>query len=273
MAKRHQKQLWVLVIPDDGSRTLEFKLHYPVLWGAGAVLVGLLVMVCAGIVFFLQAQYWEHTARAQELDNTRLHAEVARVEELAQMVTRMKAWDQQLRSVLSTHIDLPPASYDMPAAVRDEMEVRVVTLSRRSRGGQPVSLEMRWVPSIWPVSPSIGWVTRGFESLHGVFKNRHLGIDIAAAEGTPVQATADGRVVFADVDDVLGHLVAIDHGGVYMTRYGHNSALLVHEGERVRHGQHIALVGSSGRSSGPHLHYEVIEDGRARDPRDFLSQE
>ncbi|MDP6042201.1 MAG: M23 family metallopeptidase, partial [Candidatus Latescibacteria bacterium] len=153
------------------------------------------------------------------------------------------------------------------------MGVRVATISRRSRSGQSGSIEMRWVPSIWPVSPSIGWVTRGFESSHGVFKNRHLGIDIAAAEGAPVQATADGRVVFADVDDVLGHLVAIDHGGGYMTRYGHNSALLVHEGEHVRQGQHIALVGSSGRSSGPHLHYEVIEDGRVRNPRNFLSQE
>ena len=273
MAKRHQKQLSVLVIPDDGSRTLEFKLYYPVLWGACVVLVGLLVMVCAGIVFFWQAQYWEHTARVQKSDNVRLRTEVARVDELAQMVTRMKAWDQQLRSVLSTHVDLPPASYDMPVAIRDEMDVRVVTVAGRSRAEPSAGLEMRWVPSIWPVSPSMGWVTRGFEPSHGVFKNRHLGIDIAAAEGAPVQATADGRVVFADTDDVLGHLVAIDHGGTYVTRYGHNSALLVNEGEHVRQGQHISLVGSSGRSSGPHLHYEVIEDGRARDPRDFLSQE
>jgi len=68
-------------------------------------------------------------------------------------------------------------------------------------------------------------------------------------------------------------LVVVDHGGVYMTRYGHNSVLLVKEGEHVRRGQHIALVGNSGQCSGPHLHYEIVENGRARNPRDFLAWE
>lgn len=268
MAKRHQKQLSVLVIPDDGSRTLEFKLNYPVLWGMGVVLIGLLAMVCVGIVFFWQAKYWEHTARAQELDNIRLRAEVARVEELADIVTRMKAWDQQLRSVLSSLVGLPVASYDdRPPQVESE----VATVSVQPVGDQSMDMDMRWIPALWPVSPSVGWVTREFESTMGVFRNRHLGLDIAAAEGAPVQVTADGRVVLADSDRILGYLVVVDHGGVYMTRYGHNSALLVKEGEHVRRGQHIALVGNSGQSSGPHLHYEIVENGRARNPRDFLA--
>ena len=268
MAKRHQKQLSVLVIPDDGSKTLEFKLNYPMLWGMGFLLALLVCMVLAGIVFFWQAQYWEHTARTQELDNTRLRAEVARVNELADMVTRMKAWDQQLRSVLSTQIELPPV-----LEAQSEVVSQVTTLSVQSQSIQSSDLDMRWVPSIWPVSPAVGWVTREFESPKGLFKNRHVGIDIAATQGTPVQATADGQVIFADVDPVFGYLMIVDHGGFYVTRYGHNSTLLVNLGEHVRRGQHIALVGNSGQSSGPHLHYEVIEDSRVRNPREFLFQE
>ena len=111
---------------------------------------------------------------------------------------------------------------------------------------------------------------RGFESAEGIVQTRHSGIDIAAVAGTPVRATADGRVKFAGVDPALGHLLVIDHGGVYATRYGNNRVLLVGEGTRVRQGQYIALVGRSGQSRVPYLHYEVIESGRARDPRDFL---
>jgi len=268
LAKRRQKQLSVLVIPDDGSRTLEFKLSYIILAGAGILMVGLLALVAAGGVFLFQAQHWKNTASALRQDNARLRREAARVDELAQMVARMKMWDQQLRTMLSPAVDLPAASYSVPVSGRHESGAQVATVP--ARGGQTDNLSMRWVPSIWPVPPSTGWVTREFESQRGIFKNQHLGIDIAAPGGSPVQAAADGRVVFADVDDVMGQMVAIDHSGVYMTRYGHNEALLVSEGEEVRRGQHIALVGNTGHSSGPHLHYEVIEHGRAIDPRRHL---
>jgi murein DD-endopeptidase MepM/ murein hydrolase activator NlpD len=113
-------------------------------------------------------------------------------------------------------------------------------------------------------------VSREFQAQQGMFRNQHLGIDIAAPEGTPIQATADGRVLVAGDDDVLGRLVVIDHGDGYITRFGHNGALLVSKGESIRRGQHIAQVGNSGHSSGPHLHYEVLENGRARDPRELL---
>ena len=114
---------------------------------------------------------------------------------------------------------------------------------------------------------------RGFELAEGIVQTRHFGIDIAAVAGTPVRATADGQVKFAGADPALGYLLVIDHGGIYTTRYGNNGILLVKAGTRVRQGQYIALVGSSGRGASPHLHYEVIESGRARDPRDFLPEE
>ena len=123
------------------------------------------------------------------------------------------------------------------------------------------------------MSRSLGWITAEFEEVEGVIRGKHLGIDIAAPKGATVYATADGRVVFANVDEILGQVVAINHFEAFMTRYGHNTSILVSVGEEVRKGQPIALVGSSGRSSAPHLHYEVLEGGRPRDPRRFMPDE
>lgn len=261
MAKQ-RKKFSVLVIPDDGSKSFEFQFGYPMLCVMGSVLVFSLCMVFAGFGFFLQARYWEHAAQTRERDNARLRADVARVDELAQLVTHMKAGERQLRAVLASHIGLPTAPYEARGA-------EVTTLLKQPSVGR----DRHWRPSIWPVSPAVGWVMRGFESAEGIVQTRHSGIDIAAVAGTPVRATADGQVKFAGVDPALGHLLVIDHGGVYATRYGNNRVLLVEEGTRVRQGQYIALVGRSGQSRAPYLHYEVIESGRARDPRDFLPGE
>ncbi len=98
----------------------------------------------------------------------------------------------------------------------------------------------------------------------------HRGLDFAGKAGDPVSAVADGVVIFASSDAGLGNLVEIDHGNGVMTRYGHNSKLLVTVGERVRAGDKISLMGSTGRSTGNHLHFEVWRDGRPVNPRQFL---
>ncbi len=100
----------------------------------------------------------------------------------------------------------------------------------------------------------------------GKGERKHSGIDIAAPTGTPVKAVAAGTVVFSGPAGGYGNLVAIDHGNGITTRYAHNHALLVSVGDRVTLGQEIAQVGSTGRSTGPHLHFEVLRDGHAVDP-------
>jgi murein DD-endopeptidase MepM/ murein hydrolase activator NlpD len=99
----------------------------------------------------------------------------------------------------------------------------------------------------------------------------HTGIDLAAEIGTPVHATAPGVVDFAGWDGGYGRMVEIDHGNGIHTRYGHLSRILVHAGERVVRHERIGLVGSTGRSTGPHLHYEVRIDGRPVNPAKFLA--
>ena len=98
----------------------------------------------------------------------------------------------------------------------------------------------------------------------------HAGIDFAAAPGTRVLVVADGVVSFAGRDRNYGKLVEITHGNGYVTRYAHNSTLLVEPGQTVRRGDALALMGSTGRSTGTHLHFEVLRDGRHVNPMSFV---
>jgi murein DD-endopeptidase MepM/ murein hydrolase activator NlpD len=99
----------------------------------------------------------------------------------------------------------------------------------------------------------------------------HAGVDIPGPTGTPIYATADGTVAHADRQGGYGNLVEIDHGKGIGTRYGHLSKIFVQPGARVARGQVIGLMGSTGRSTGPHLHYEVRIDGHAVNPVPFLT--
>lgn len=126
------------------------------------------------------------------------------------------------------------------------------------------------VPNAWPVR---GSVTSRFglrRSPFGPGVEFHEGLDIAAPYGAPVRATGAGRVVFAGWKSGYGRFVIIDHGYGYQTAYGHNSKLNVRAGQTVKRGEVIAYVGNTGRSTGPHVHYEVLYQGRKKDPLDFL---
>ncbi len=99
----------------------------------------------------------------------------------------------------------------------------------------------------------------------------HSGMDFAAPTGTPIYATGDGVVTHAGWGNGYGNYVDIDHGNGYVTRYGHASRLFVSVGDQVKANQNIAAVGSTGRSTGPHLHYEVLKNGKREDPATFLA--
>ena len=128
-------------------------------------------------------------------------------------------------------------------------------------------------PSIWPIR---GWVTSGFGFRKSPFtglREKHEGWDIAARNGSPVRTTADGVVVVEGREYGYGNLVEIDHGYGLVTRYGHNSKHLVKVGDRVKRGQVIALVGNTGRSTGPHLHYEVLLNGLPANPKNYILED
>jgi murein DD-endopeptidase MepM/ murein hydrolase activator NlpD len=103
-------------------------------------------------------------------------------------------------------------------------------------------------------------------------KAHHAGVDISAREGTSVKASADGIVSFAGWTKGSGYVVVLEHGCGYTTVYAHNKKNQVKVGQRVSRGETIALVGSTGNSTGPHLHYEVLQKGKNVNPKNFLSR-
>lgn len=125
-------------------------------------------------------------------------------------------------------------------------------------------------PTIWPVH---GWVTSAFGHRISPFTGTlqmHEGIDIGARSGTPVKAPADGVVIYSGWKSEFGKMISLDHGYGYRTRYGHLSKIYVKNGQRVKRGALIGSVGSTGKSTGPHLHYEVKLNNVPVNPKKYL---
>jgi murein DD-endopeptidase MepM/ murein hydrolase activator NlpD len=119
---------------------------------------------------------------------------------------------------------------------------------------------------LWPVSGG-GRITSGFGPRG---RSYHYGVDIGASTGTPVVAADAGVVIYAGWAGSYGNLVTIDHGNGFVTKYAHNSAVLVSVGQKVQKGTQIARVGSTGNSTGPHLHFEIIRNGTAVNPLNYF---
>ena len=134
------------------------------------------------------------------------------------------------------------------------------------------SAQRKFLPTLPPIeninyTSNFGYRIDPFNG-HSTF---HEGVDFAAESGTPINAAASGKVIYADVHPAYGKCVEIDHGNGLVTRYAHGSELLVKEGDLVVRGQRIARVGTTGRSTGPHLHFEVRLNGVAQNPGRFLA--
>jgi len=118
-----------------------------------------------------------------------------------------------------------------------------------------------------------GWMSSRYGMRNDPFNGRrawHSGVDFAGAEGSNVVTVAAGVVVFAGPRSGYGNMVEVNHGGNFSTRYGHHKELLVNVGDIVKKGQVVGLMGSSGRSTGPHVHFEVYKNGRVVDPSAYI---
>lgn len=165
---------------------------------------------------------------------------------LAEMVSRLDRMNFEIKSQ-------EKSLHELHASLQDQESILVAT------------------PSTWPVN---GYLSSGFgyrESPFGSNYEFHDGLDISAPAGTPVLATADGVVTFSGQYGDTGNTVTITHGYGYETGYGHLSYISVKEGQRVERGQVIGRVGSTGRSTGPHLHYIVKVAGAKVNPKDYLN--
>jgi murein DD-endopeptidase MepM/ murein hydrolase activator NlpD len=153
-----------------------------------------------------------------------------------------------------------------------EMEDRGQKLSVLDTLLMDRSLHDRVMPSGSPVKN--GWVSSGYGKRADPFtgkKEFHKGVDLAGKEGSRVLSAGDGIVTWVGKRTGYGNLVEITHGNGYVTRYGHNKKLLVAVGDTVKKGQQIAVLGSTGRSTGPHVHYEVVHNGQQVNPSKYLT--
>ena len=166
-----------------------------------------------------------------------------------------------------TELDLQKAIAELTDAVdaRDDslssIEAKILqqsVLKEMLPNGAPVPVAFNSSSYGWRIDPFTGG------------KAFHEGLDFPANSGTAIRAAADGIVSFAEHTPDYGNIVKIEHGSGLETRYAHASKLLVHAGERVTKGQEVAEVGSTGRSTGPHLHYEIRLNGESLDPRKYL---
>ena len=271
-----------------------------------AVIAGVVVIaagLCIGIYEFISLQ---HMKEQNALHEQQLELMREKTASLQEKMDKMDALDQELRQMVKgagtgdspkgeggvagqqkKSPDVSHADYNDLLHATSRLETKTnariisfITLKTvlSDTAGQQVR-EMQQIskkyqasnyPSIWPVN---GTITSNFGyrgNPIGGGTGYHEGLDIAVDYGTPVRATASGKVTMAGWVDGYGNLVEINHGGGFVTRYGHNSMLLVVVGQEVKTGDIIALAGSTGRSTGPHCHYEVRVNGTPTDPLLFL---
>lgn len=241
---------------------------------------GMVVVFCGLIYgFYGLTQQAEHLR--VERENHRLRAENDKqrqqLQNLNNRVDAVEDKSRQLAEVSGVQSETQPRGQGGPARPVDSaaalatLEAKTAKLEREMRMYESFLRYHGTTPSIWPV---FGKLENGVGGRRNPFSGRgyeyHEGQDIDAEFGVPVQAAASGRVVIAGWQRGYGKVVYVDHGGGLSTRYGHLSAIDVSVGQTVAQGQTIGLVGSTGRSTGPHLHYEVRINNQPVDPRRYL---
>lgn len=237
------------------------------------------------------AQQQTELAQAQRASQAQVNALAARLGELQAQATRLNALGERLTQM--GKLKDGEFDFDEPVGVGggdepvNDMPVQSLKQDlgqleqQFSASGQQLNvlaslmfdhqLEQNSVPSRMPIRNT--YITSGFGGRADPFDGGsafHKGVDFHANVGDPVMSVADGVVSFAGVKGGYGNVVDVDHGNGYVTRYAHNSRLVVKPGDLVRAGQEVAKAGSTGRSTGAHVHFEVWERGQVVNPRKFL---
>jgi hypothetical protein len=288
----------VILVPD--ARSASRKIRVPVrLIRTLAGAAGAAVLALAALL----AHYAWLNGQVSELDAVRLENAVlserahrfgASLSELEGQITRLRSAVTKL-TVMSglqqtlpgadgivggvggvTGVDLDPPSRD-PDVTLHTLSRSLSDLATRSQQIETIyadqTARLSHTPSVWPVR---GYFSSGFGNRADPFtggKDFHPGIDISAPRGTKAVAPADGVVLAVGRRGAYGLAIIIDHGNGIITRYGHLEGFNVRAGQRVRRGDVIGFVGSTGRSNAPHLHYEVWLDDKLQNPIDYILEE
>lgn len=252
------RKLTLIVVPHGDLETKTFEIPY---WKLKVGLIGGLILLLGfGFVvatwFPIAAQASRVPALTEQLAT--LEAERQQVAELADALKEVETQYERVRALLGADGAGREGEPVLPPLPNRD------TLSGTEPGGD---MEPTARLETWPLSTR-GFLTRTISQ----GRTTHPGIDIAVPRDSQILAAGTGTVAEAGFDEVYGEYAVIDHGGGLRSLYGHANRIVVHRGDRVRATQLIGYTGSSGRSSGPHLHFEVRKDGRPVDPLEYVKQ-
>ena len=240
-----RSNITLIVIPEKGRKTFEFKISGARVWLLGLCCVALLGFLPVGLWAYLDKYQLAQKAAQLEQDKALLEEQVGQIDQLEEMLVRLKRGNDQLRTILGRQEELEQEE------VLPGDESPYISSMQRLRWGH-----VHTVPTLWPLRGPV------IES----FSEEHPAVVIAAAAGSLVRASAAGQVMQVGYDEHLGYVVMLDHGNGLLTQYGYNVHPLVDAGDYVLKGQSIALLDEGRGSRGPGLHYAVQEDGQFRDP-------
>jgi len=293
----------ILIFGQKTSKTRNLRVHKK------TFKVGLyLLAFCVLLTIFFFCDYIQVRKKSFELaqlryeteeQRTKIHFYSSKIEDLEKQLARLKVFDKKIRIIANLEKGQETTSFvgmggPSPSDVREKLraerdeaglvrqmrtDVERLKSEAMSREESLSELEkllqnkremLTHTPSIWPVH---GWVTSGFGFRTDPFTGlaqMHEGLDISNREGSPVIASADGIVSATGKDFTYGNVVVISHGFGIISRYNHLSKILVGAGRKVKRGDIIAEVGTTGRSTGPHLHYEIRVNGIPINPRRYI---
>ncbi|OGP76874.1 MAG: hypothetical protein A2Z13_01325 [Deltaproteobacteria bacterium RBG_16_64_85] len=260
----------IMVVPH--SRAKPFRFLFPC---AGILLSVLMFLLGTAYVLTVSVRTMEYYMMREKLSRIS-----SRLQELNATMDSLKLAEEQFRKlfslnskkeVLETFKIEDAGSLDMEALKKqiDEKMESVAEIRKYVSAQKDIYLS---TPSVWPVQ---GLISSGYGYReHPKFGDQkfHSGVDIIVPQGTPVKATADGIVSYSGSSEGSGNTVVIEHGHGFSTAYAHNLRNLVRVGQRVKREDVIAITGSTGISTGPHVHYEIWKNGRHVNPMAYLAR-
>jgi len=261
----------VLIVPEDGGQPKSLRISATwvkvLLWVAGFLLVALLVSVIGYANLIRKALDYDALAA----EKNQLKEENRRIIALAQEVDQSRRLLGQIIRTLGGKLDLKDLGLsDSVRIPRDFSNLEPVIQTAGAQYGDGSFAADGLVSYALPsLTPALGFVSQGFKDDSMFPERSHRGIDIAGKAGTPVVAAADGTVMFSAWTTYFGNCIIVVHPRGFLTFYGHNQVNLKSPKQEVRRGEPIALLGNSGYSSAPHLHFEIWKDGVPVDPQEF----
>ncbi len=285
---KQPKQFYsILIIPDDYSDPKSFRIRLRTVRILFILAIVLTIHAFAGLVLYYKYYKLNNLKNKLEIENFNLSEENKQVKTLYDEVENMRQYFVKFRSALGVDKKFETSDKGkekLLAEIQNSWQQLPLAFGGESAPSKDLRMQeseldffltrsesqyhkfAKNIPTYLPVE---GFLTTDFRR-NDWFRPDHNGLDIATSRGTEVRAAADGIVIFANWTDDLGNMIIVNHLNGFISVYGHNQVLLKKEGNYVKKGEAIALLGSSGRSTAPHLHFEIWKDGIPVDPKKYL---